>query len=174
MQNIEFKAELRDIEAARAQCDALGAKRLGVVTQTDTYYRLADGRLKHRVVEGDADEWIYYHRPNRVTPRMSNFTILSEAEAQRRWGIDRLRPWLRVVKSREVWMLGSVRIHLDEVENLGCFIEFEAIVSRDFDVKQCHASLDALRKEFEPILGEPVAVSYCDLMEQDVPGKAAR
>ena len=52
MQNIEFKAELRNLEAARAQCKALDAQRIGLLRQTDTYYKLPDGRLMVWHVEG--------------------------------------------------------------------------------------------------------------------------
>ena len=78
MQNIEFKAELRDLEAARAQCSALGAQRIGLLRQTDTYYQLADGRLKRRKAPGEPTVWIFYHRPDRTGPRMSNYSLLTE------------------------------------------------------------------------------------------------
>ena len=48
MQNIEFKAELRDIDAARIQCTVLDARHIGQLRQTDTYFRMPDGRLKKR------------------------------------------------------------------------------------------------------------------------------
>jgi len=163
MQNIEFKAELRDLEAARAQCTALGAQLLGTLRQRDTYYRLTDGRLKRREAPGEPVEWIYYHRRDRITPRMSNYSVLSEAQARRRWGTESLRPWVIIEKSRELWMLENVRIHLDRVQKLGEFLEFEAIVSREFDVKECHMAVEYLRQQFAPILGEAISVSYSDL-----------
>lgn len=166
MQNIEFKAELRNIEAARRQCKLIGAERIGAMRQIDTYFRLADGRLKKREASGEPIEWIYYHRSDRVTPKLSNYTILSDEQARRRWGTHSLTPWLAISKTRELWMLDDVRIHIDQVDDLGLFIEFEAIVSRRFDVKQCHAALSELRDEFGPLLGEPISVSYSDLMQQ--------
>jgi len=166
MQNIEFKAELRDMEAGRAQCKAIKAQHIGVLRQTDTYYKLPDGRLKKREAPNEPTEWVFYHRPNRVSPRMCNYTILSEEQATRRWGTHSLRPWLTVVKTRELWMLANVRIHLDDVDKLGVFIEFEAMVSKEFDVQECHMSIDHLRQTFQPILGEPISVSYSDLMDQ--------
>ena len=166
MQNIEFKAELRDIEAARAQCKALSAQRIGVLRQTDTYFKLTDGRLKKREAPGEPVEWVFYHRPNRIRPRMCNYSILTDEQALRRWGTQSLKPWLTVVKRRELWMLQNVRIHLDEVDELGTFIEFEAMVSREFDVKACHRAIDRLREAFFPILGEPIGVSYSDLMAE--------
>jgi adenylate cyclase class IV len=165
MQNIEFKAELRDIEAAAAKCRTLGADCIGTVEQTDEYFRLSDGRLKRRSAPGEPSEWIFYHRPNHVRPRMSSYTILSDEQAARRWGTHSLRAWLTVRKKRELWMLSNVRIHLDVVEDLGTFIEFEAMVSKLHDVKACHRAAERLREEFGPVLGEPISHSYSDLME---------
>jgi adenylate cyclase class IV len=164
--NIEFKAELRDLEGARRQCRVLKAQRIGHLRQSDVYFRMPDGRLKRRTAPGEPIEWIYYHRPDRVSPKMSTFTILSEEQALRRWGTGSLRTWLTVTKTRELWMLGPVRIHLDEVDGLGRFIEFEAVVSPEHEVRECHARVQRLRQVFGPVLGEPVAVSYCDLLEQ--------
>ncbi|MHC5025001.1 MAG: class IV adenylate cyclase [Planctomycetota bacterium] len=166
MQNVEFKAELRDVEAARAQCRAAGARRIGQVRQADTYFRMPDGRLKRREAAGEPIEWIFYHRPNGVTPRLSNYTILSDEQARRRWGTQSLRPWLVVRKGRELWMVGNVRIHLDHVDQLGRFIEFEAVVSEDHDVHDCDEQVAELREAFDPWLGEPIGVSYVDLLEQ--------
>jgi adenylate cyclase class 2 len=166
MQNIEFKAELRNIEAARRQCKLIGAERVGQLRQTDTYFRLPDGRLKRREAPGEPVEWIFYHRPDRVSPKMSNYTILTDEQAKRRWGTHSLKPWLTVTKTRELWMIEDVRIHLDTVDDLGTFIEFEALVSRRFDVKMCHAAVNELRERFGPLIAEPLSVSYSDMMQQ--------
>ena len=168
MQNIEFKAELRNIEAARQQCRLLDAQHAGRFTQRDTYFRMADGRLKRREIDGKAMQWVYYHRPDRVSPRMSNYTILTDVQAKRRWGTRSLRPWLVVDKSRDLWILGEVRIHLDDVKGLGTFLELEAVVSRRFNVKACHEAIARLRESFAPLLGEPISVSYSDLMQMQL------
>lgn len=168
MQNIEFKAELRDPIAARHQCKVLGAIFIGELRQTDSYFRLADGRLKRREAPGEPVEWIYYHRKDAVRPRLSNYSILTDEQATRRWGTQSLRHWLKVVKTRQLWMLDNVRIHLDDVDQLGTFLELEAIVSKERDVKECHMALQYLREVFAPTLGEAVATSYSDLMAQVV------
>ncbi len=171
MHNIEFKAELRDPVVARRQCRLLGAERIGVVQQTDTYYRLHDGRLKKRDAPGEPTEWIYYHRRDVVRPRMCNYTILSDEQAQRRWGTRNLRSWVKVIKTRELWMHENVRIHLDDVDRIGVFLEFEAVVSRACDVQTCHQKIRHLRQLFGPTLGEPVGPSYCDLMAAELAEK---
>jgi adenylate cyclase class IV len=166
MQNVEFKAELRDLESARQQCQVLGCDRIGVLRQTDTYFRMPAGRLKRREAPGEPTEWIFYDRADRVSPKISNFSILSEEQARRRWGTHSLRPWLIVRKTRELWMLGNVRIHLDEVDNLGVFLELEAMLSANHDMNICERRVMELRASFRPLLGESVGVSYCDLMAQ--------
>lgn len=169
MQNIEFKAELRNLEAARQQCRQVGAEFQGVIAQRDSYFRMTDGRLKKRETKAPKSVvWVYYHRPDRVSPRMSNYTILTDAQAKRRWGTRSLKPWLTVEKTRELWMLDDVRIHLDHVKDLGTFIEFEAQVSRRFSVKACHEAIARLREAFTPVMGEPLSVSYSDLMQMHI------
>ncbi|MCA9286715.1 MAG: class IV adenylate cyclase [Phycisphaerales bacterium] len=166
MENVEFKAELRDLEAARAQCRALPARFMFVRPQLDTYYKLPDGRLKRREAPGVPVEWIYYHRADAVRPRLSTFAVLTDEQARTRWGTQSLREWVQVRKTRELWLLENVRIHLDVVENLGRFIEFEAQVTGKFDRQICSESVVALREAFAPVLGEPIAVSYGDLMAE--------
>ncbi len=168
MQNIEFKAELRNLTAAQVQCRTLGAHHIGLLDQTDTYFKLTDGRLKKRQSPGEPIEWVFYHRLDRVRPAMCNYTILEAEQAERRWGTHSLVPWLTVRKSRELWMLDNVRIHIDQVLDLGSFIEFEAQVSRRCNVKVCHEAVQYLRHEFQPLLGEPIAVSYSDLIAQSL------
>jgi len=168
MRNIEFKAELRNLEAAREQCRQLQAQYIGVFEQCDTYFRLMDGRLKRRLANNEAPSWIFYHRPNRIQPRMSNYAILTDDQAHRRWGVGRLHEWLTVRKRRELWLVRNVRIHLDRVARLGDFLELEAIVSEQHLIRDCQDAISDLRDQFAPILGEPVAVSYCNLMEQEL------
>jgi adenylate cyclase class IV len=166
MQNIEFKAELRNIEAARQQCALLGARHVADLKQTDTYFKLTTGRLKKRETVGRPTEWIVYDRRDVVFPRLSSYSILTEKQARMRWGTMSLKPWLTVVKHRELWMLNYVRVHLDAVDRLGTFIEFEAKVSKRHDARQCRMAVDHLREAFGPVLGEPISASYCDLMDQ--------
>jgi adenylate cyclase class IV len=75
-----------------------------------------------------------------------------------------------VVKRRELWLLDNIRIHLDEVERIGNFIEFEAVVDSDHDTRSCHESIKHLRVAFLLTMGEPVGPSYSDLVAQEIEG----
>lgn len=164
MLNVEFKAELRDLALARTICRAIRATHIATLRQTDTYYRVANRRLKKRECEGEPIEYIDYDRANRSQPKLSLFNVYSERQAKERFGEQELPIWLIVRKVRELYILENVRIHLDRVENLGDFIEFEAIVSRTQNVAKCHRDLASLRERFGPALGEPIAASYSDML----------
>ncbi len=164
MQNIEYKAELRDTDLARAICASVGARAVSVLEQVDTYFRIPDAKLKRRECVGYEPEWIFYSRANRSQPKLSNFTIYSDAQAQARFGTLPL-PVAKVIrKRRELLMTGSgVRIHLDEVEGLGAFIEFEALVCPERNLAACHYEVELLKKALGPALGEPISCGYADL-----------
>jgi adenylate cyclase, class 2 len=164
MHNVEYKAELRDPAMARATCRAVGASFIAVLRQTDTYFRVPAGRLKRRECEGEPTEWIFYDRANEAKPRLSSFTIYSDAQARERFGVNPLPELVVVRKVRELHLLDNVRIHLDHVEHLGDFLELEAMVSPGFPVPRCHAAVDRLRATFGPLLGEPLSASYADLV----------
>lgn len=164
MENVEIKAELRDPALARSVCAALGARHIQTMDQTDTYYRVSQGRLKKRETAGEEPEWIYYERADAAAARVSRFTIYNPEQAAQRFGATEPPVWRVVRKRRELWMLGNVRIHLDEVEGLGWFIEFEALVTPGADEGECQRRVQELRRELGPAMGEPVAVGYSDLV----------
>ncbi len=64
-----------------------------------------------------------------------------------------------------MWILGSTRVHLDELGGLGTFVELETVIG--------HEPGDAYRAEHELALalvavdaGSAVRSSYVDLIEQ--------
>lgn len=164
MLNVEFKAELRDLALARTICRAIRATHIANLRQVDTYYRVPQGRLKKRECEGEPIEYIFYDRANRSQPKLSLFNVYSERQAKERYGEQELPIWLVVRKVRELFILDNVRIHLDRVERLGDFVEFEAIVSRTHNVAKCHRDLASLRERLGPTIGEPIAMSYSDML----------
>ncbi len=170
MQNVEFKCELRDINLARAILRATGATFIAAFDQTDTYYKVTDGRLKRRETPGEETEYIFYERPNEAGPKISSFTIYSERQATERFGREPLPTWLVVKKRRELHMLGSTRIHLDQVEGLGQFLELESLVSREHPTEQARIAVTELRKALSPVLGEAIDCGYSDLLAADADG----
>lgn len=167
MQNVEYKSELRDLELARVIAARVGCRFVEQLWQTDTYYRLADGRLKKRQCEGRADEYIFYYRDNDPKPRVSRFKIYSPQEATERFGSIDLPVWVTVKKARDVWLYESVRVHLDMVDQLGTFFELEALVTPKQNLVRSYELVNKLKMDFGPALGEPLSKSYSDLLAND-------
>jgi predicted adenylyl cyclase CyaB len=136
MQNIEVKARMADRGRIEKQLTALGARRMWVRRQRDTFFRVpppASGRswLKLREVEGRRPEIISYWRPEgREGPRASDYDVMVLEEVGN-WKrlLGRVLPEdIVVAKERTLWLYENTRIHLDRVEGLGDFVEIETVV----------------------------------------------
>ena len=163
-ENVELKCELRDLERARELCREAGAAETAVLHQTDTYYRVPSGRLKRRETAGRPTEWVLYERADVDGARSSHYELLDDEAALERFGDPPGEVWAVVRKRRELWMRGDVRIHLDDVEGLGRYLELEALVTPHQDREQATAALEALRTVLSPSLGPVVRFSYSDLV----------
>jgi homotetrameric cytidine deaminase len=165
--NVEIKARDPDPEATAARCRALGASDEGVLEQRDTYFAGRHGRLKLREQKGFGAELIAYRRPDTTEPEESAFT---------RTGVDdpgalaealdaALGTTVVVAKRRRLFIWENVRIHLDDVEGLGTFIELEALVGPGVnDRDEAARKVGRLRSELQISDDALVAVGYSDLL----------
>jgi predicted adenylyl cyclase CyaB len=69
-----------------------------------------------------------------------------------------------VKKVRTLYMLDNTRIHLDQVEGLGWFLEFEHLMSRDKPIEEARGEIARLRQVFSMVVGEPIDCGYSDLI----------
>jgi homotetrameric cytidine deaminase len=165
--NVEIKARDPDPEATAARCLALGASDEGVLDQRDTYFAGRRGRLKLREQDGSAAELIAYRRPDTAEPEESTFIRAGSADAETlREALDEaLGTTVVVVKRRRLFEWENVRIHLDDVEGLGTFIELEALVGPGLnDREEAASKLARLRSELEISDDALVAVGYSDML----------
>ena len=170
MRNLEFKAELREPALARIALKQAGAELITSARQVDTYFRVPSGRLKRRLTEGCPPEFIYYTRPDDGAAKVSVYTKLSDEQARARFGEADLPVRCVVSKHRELWKLGQIRIHLDEVDQLGWFIECERELADDeINMDRAHGEVRRLREAVAPTLGEMISRGYADLIEAETP-----
>lgn len=162
-ENVELKAGVGGHGRSWRVCGELGAEACGVLVQRDTYFEVAEGRLKLREEEGSPAQLISYRRPDAAEARSSRFRVVEVADA------DGLRDALSetlgvrvvVAKRRHLYMWEGVRIHLDEVEGLGAFIEFEApVASSRHDAA---ALVERLQAAFGITDSDLIAQGYADL-----------
>lgn len=165
--NIELKARDPDRARSLSICNRLGAEPRGVLAQRDTYFTVSNGRLKLREEVGGRPHLIAYQRPDRIDGRESAYRLVEVHEAQQL--LEALSSTIGVkaviVKRRQLFVWEGVRIHLDDVEGLGRFVEFEAIASRDSDLAEEKRQVQRLREAFSLADDDLVAGSYCDLVE---------
>jgi len=164
--NLELKARSENDAELLRSLRRLGAKNTGVVKQTDTYFRFHHGRLKLREMDNSRSELIWYRRPNRQEHRFSDFKRVSvrDPQALRRILAASIGVKAVVKKRRRVYMFRNARIHVDDVEKLGTFIEFEVMVTKGRG--QAQQLLSFLRKSLQIRSRSILVSSYCDLLNR--------
>ncbi len=165
MRNIELKARLDDVPAARRVAETLATQRLGIQEQIDTYFRCTHGRLKLRQISGQTAQLVWYMRPSDPRPKTSDYHLVPAPHPETL--IAALRAAMGVVNvvrtRREIYLWHNVRIHLDEVEGLGQFLEFEAVLSPEIDEAAGREQLEQLIGEFHIQPADLLAGSYTDM-----------
>jgi predicted adenylyl cyclase CyaB len=163
--NLELKTRCADLERARLAAEQAGARRQGVLVQIDTYFHAQEGRLKLRQIEGAPAELIWYARDNQTDTRLSRYIVAPVADVPAM--IEALSQALGirgvVRKHRTLYLFHNVRIHLDQVERLGSFIEFEAVISTPADEQPSRQRLDLLACALQIREEDRIALSYSDL-----------
>jgi adenylate cyclase, class 2 len=163
--NIEIRAKCHDLARVRQLVQALAATYEGVLKQTDTYFDAPHRRVKLREMQGKPAELIVYARANDPAARASDYYIvpvpqplLLKAALAAALGIRG-----EVRKRRELYLWHNVRIHLDEVERLGSFLEFEAVLSDPAQEQLSRERLEHLWRAMELRDEDRIAESYSDL-----------
>jgi cytidine deaminase len=160
--NVEIKARDPDPDATAARCEALGATDHGVLHQRDIYFAGRHGRVKLREQGGSGAELIAYRRPDAAEPEESAFirAAAADPEALREALGAALGETVVVAKQRRLFVWENVRIHLDDVDELGAFVEIEIVEPDERAPAQMARLRDALGIEDSAL----VAVGYSDLL----------
>jgi adenylate cyclase class IV len=129
------------------------------------YFAVANGRLKLRETEGEPAVLIWYSRPNQVESRTSRYHLVPAPDPLLLKDALSAAQGIRTVvaKRRELYLYHNVRIHLDEVESLGSFLEFEAVLEPGESEEEGHRLLAELRQHFRIEDEALIADSYVDL-----------
>jgi homotetrameric cytidine deaminase len=147
-----------------ARCLNLGAVDQGTLRQTDTYFAARRGRLKLRSQEGAVGELIAYRRPDSAEAAESTYVRVPASESVLEALDSALGTTVVVSKRRQLFLWEGVRIHLDEVEGLGSFVEFEAVLPDAGDLETARAKVARLRSELGIEDDALVPVGYSDLL----------
>ena len=167
MKNIELKVKVPNFHKVIKLLKKLGAKRQHSLEQIDTYFHSPCGRLKTREINQQSQELIYYQRPDLRESKISTYKVitLNPAELELTKNIlGRLyQKWIIVKKNRDLWLFKHTRVHLDNVQKLGYFIELET-VANEIDIRSARREHNAIIRELQLLHFKRISHSYSDLL----------
>jgi adenylate cyclase class 2 len=164
--NIEIKARCGRPENIRKVLQTLKADFKGIDRQTDTYFKVNDGRLKLR--EGNIENaLIFYKRQDAAGPKKSDVSLFKTENTKglketlaAALGVSKI-----VKKKREIYFIENVKFHIDQVNGLGNFIEIEAIDSTGkIGIKKLRRQCNKYIKLFEIKDKDLLTYSYSDMI----------
>lgn len=165
MQNLEAKFRLVNPVHAREVAARLGFEVRGVLSQCDTFFHAAHGKLKLR--EEAARAWLIHYRRRREDDlELSDYEIVPVPELTRTRSMlaSALGIMAEVRKQRTLLVRGNIRLHLDRVEGLGDFGEIEAVLEPG---EVAESNRDAVREILSALdIGERdlIDVSYFEML----------
>ena len=168
--NIEIKARVDDIQALKTRAASLSDQPLEVIPQEDTFFNTEKGRLKLRIKAPGVGELIYYERPDQDGPKRSDYHLAKTSDPENLKIALSMALDVRgvVKKTRYLYMVGQTRIHVDDVEGLGHFMELEVVMREG----QTDAEGQAIAEELMRRLGirEDALIegAYMDLIESKI------
>lgn len=160
--NIELKVKIEDFSHV---LNILHDKKVELkqeLNQRDIYYKHPLGLLKLRIFDNNG-ELIFYQRDESTKDRVSNYHILNVEPKQAEDYFRRIfEIETEVVKVRKLYIYKNTRIHLDEVNNLGRFLELETVVKDR--IEEGKKEFEEVVKLLELDLGNQIKSSYRTLM----------
>jgi predicted adenylyl cyclase CyaB len=165
--NIEIKARASNFADLRSRAEALSDTPAQVIPQEDTFFNTAKGRLKLRQRAPNHGQLVYSERADASGPKRSNYSIFETQDPDSLKNALSLALGVRGVvrKKRTLFLVGQTRVHLDEVEGLGDFMELEVVLHPG----QANAEGQAIARDLMTQLGvaedDLLECAYMDLLE---------
>ncbi|MEK6835021.1 MAG: class IV adenylate cyclase [Nanoarchaeota archaeon] len=163
---IEIKASCNNHDYIRYLLKSKNASFIGLDHQIDIYFNISHGRLKLR--KGNIENnLIYYERENQVGPKLSKPILFKSNKKPELEEIltKSLGVLIVVDKIREIYFIENIKFHLDNVKNLGSFVEIEAInqegrFSEEKLLEQCKEYMSLFKIQEKNL----ISGSYGDLL----------
>jgi len=166
IKNFEFKARVNEIEKYETKLLTLHPTFQGLDHQVDTYFNVSKGRLKLR--EGNIENsLINYNRENILGSKESDIILYKHQPDIALKNILTLQLGIKVIvsKKRKIYFIDNVKFHFDIVDDLGTFIEVEAIDnSGAHTIAQLKEQCDKYFNFFELERSTLIDKSYSDLI----------
>ena len=166
--NVEIKARTNNSDGIRAWLEKAGARYIGLDHQVDTFFHLPEGKGRLKLREGNIENaLIHYQRPNREGPKTSEVSLYQTSDGKKLKEVVKRSLGEKVVvdKQRYIYFMGNVKFHIDEVKELGAFVEIEAIdEDGSIGLEKLNAQCTHFMKELGVSEEDLVDVAYADLL----------
>jgi len=174
--NIEIKARIESTDSIFSRAAATADSGPIRILQDDTFFACENGRLKLRRFSTGQGELIFYRRADLKGPKES-FYIISHTNSP-----DALCDCLslaygqvgRVRKTRILFLAGRTRIHLDQVEGLGDFLELEVVLEEGEDAAMGLAIAKDLMQKLGILPEQLLESAYIDLLRSHPEGRCTQ
>lgn len=133
IKNFEFKARVNKLEDYEDLLLKLSPTNLGTEHQIDTYFNAPKGRLKLREIIGKENKLIDYNRDDLQGSKKSDILLYRHQPNESLKIILSNQLGIKTIidKKRKIYEIDNVKFHFDTVENLGTYIEVEAIDEKE-------------------------------------------
>jgi predicted adenylyl cyclase CyaB len=170
--NIELKARVHDPAGLKTRVAAISDTAGELIRQEDIFFNSPHGRLKLRILTPDHGELIYYERPDNTGPKQSNYFISRTNEPATLTDVLSRTYGVRGVVRKERWLywIGNTRIHLDQVEGLGSFLEFEVVLADGQSIQEGQEIAADLMDRLDIADSDLIDAAYIDLLERNAAG----
>ncbi len=164
--NVEIKARLSDYEGTVRRAESLSDSPVEIIKQEDVFFTCPSGRLKLRILGPAQGELIFYQRPDLEGPKTSHYFIAPTSDpAQMRDVLATAYGEQATVKKvRALYLAGRARIHIDQVEALGSFLEIEVVLDVEESFKGGEAEAHSLMRQLGVSVSQLVPGAYVDLL----------
>jgi predicted adenylyl cyclase CyaB len=168
MKNLEAKFRLANLDAAAARAIAAGYARRALLNQRDTFFRVANGKLKMREENGAA-VLIFYRRGESGPLMLSDYEIVPIPDPARtlRMLDDALGTIATIDKVRILMTRDNVRLHLDRVVGLGEFGEIEAVIADGDTPERSRRAVDEILAALGVSQADLIGMSYFEMLAKD-------
>ncbi|XP_055387180.1 uncharacterized protein LOC129615824 [Condylostylus longicornis] len=170
--NVEIKAKIGSDEEFQKRIDI--AKNLTssigeLIIQRDVFFKSQSGRLKLRYLQPPSkSQLLYYDRPDLEGPKLSQYDKIEVDEPEK---LEKILATTNgiigiVKKERLLFMHQTTRIHLDKVEGLGNYLEFEVGLSVEQTVEEGQKIAKEMMETFQINEKDLIVGAYLDKLNK--------
>ena len=166
--NVEIKARVNYFEKFQKTAEGISDTPCQVIAQEDVFFQTGKGRLKLRLLADGSGQLIYYERPDGESPKRSDYYIYTTSRpTELRLVLERTLGVRGIVrKTRYLYLVKNTRIHLDQVEGLGVFMELEVVLADGQTVEDGQAIAQELMVKLGVGQEDLIQGAYMDMLEQ--------